>query len=387
MIGTALSRWIVGPNPDWMDPSVRKRVGLLEGWVSVVVNLTVFAVKLVPGILIGSISLIADAFHSLSDVVTSVVVIWSFRAAAKPPDREHPFGHGRVESVASLIVALLLLVAAVEFGRTAIAGLLHPRSVTASLPLLGILIVTIVLKEWLARFSAWLGQRIGSVTLEADSWHHRSDVFATGVVVVALAGERLGWQRLDAIGGLIVAGFIVAAGVQLVRRSLDPLIGEAPSRELQVRIRELATGVGQVEAVHDVLVHSYGPLLVISLHLELSAEIDVVAAHDVAEEVEHLLADRLRAVAVVHVDPVDRNHPLYEPLSGFLGELTAAMDGVREFHDLRLVGGEHSCNVVFDLALEDADAETVVQRYREAILARFPQVKAVVIEVEPTLVY
>ncbi|MCG6963563.1 MAG: cation diffusion facilitator family transporter [Acidobacteria bacterium] len=387
MIGAALLRWFVGPDPDWVDSQVRKRIGLLEGWASVVVNLTVFAVKLVPGILIGSVSLVADAFHSLSDVVTSVVVIWGFRAAAKPPDREHPFGHGRVESVASLVVALLLLVAAVEFVRTAIGGLLHPRSVSASLPLLAVLVITIVLKEWLARFSARLGRHIGSVTLEADSWHHRSDALSTGVVVLALAGERLGWRRLDAIGGLVVAGFIVAAGIQLVRRSLGPLIGEAPSTKLQKRIRQLAVGVRDVEAVHDVLVHSYGPLLVISLHVELPAEIDVVRAHDIAEEVERLLGERLGAVVVAHVDPIDRNHPLYAPVSGFLAELSSVTEGVKEFHDLRFVGGEYACNVVFDLALEDVDSEPIVQHYRQAILDQFPQVKAVVIEIEPTLVY
>ena len=382
-----LERRFVGPSPDPADPSVRKRYGLLEGWTSVLVNLLVFLIKLVPGLLIGSVSLVADAVHSLGDLATSGVVIWSFRAAARPPDHEHPFGHGRVESVASLIVAVLLLVGAVEIGRAAVGSLLNPRPVTASVGLLGILLLTLVLKEWLARLSAVLGARIASTALEADAWHHRSDALATGAVIAALAGERLGWHGLDGAAGIIVALVIAITAIGLVRRSLDPLIGEAPTRELQRRIRELATEVPEVDAVHDVMVHAYGTLLVISLHVELPVELDVVRAHDVAERVERLLASRLRAIVVVHVDPVDRHHPLFGPLEDLLGRLTAAAGGSVSFHDLRLVGGRTGCNVVFDLAAEGTDPERVAGELRREILERFPEVNAVVIEVEPTLVY
>jgi len=382
-----LERRFVGVSADPADPEVRKRYGLLEGWTSVLANLTVFVVKLVPGLFIGSVSLVADAVHSLGDLATSGVVIWSFRAAAKPPDHEHPFGHGRMESAASLIVAVLLMVGAVKLGRVAVESLLQPRPVTASTVLLIVLGATLVLKEWLARLSSRLGARIASTALEADAWHHRSDALATAVVIAALAGERLGWHGLDAVAGVVVAVVIAATGIGLVRRSLDPLIGEAPTRELQGRIRELAVGVPEVDAVHDVMVHSYGTLLVISLHVEVPVELDAVRAHEVAERVERLVAERLRAVVVVHVDPVDRHHPLYAPLEKLLSGLTEQIAGAVEFHDLRLVGGRTGCNVVFDLAVEGADPQQVSGDLRRAILQRFPEINAVVIEIEPTLVY
>jgi len=387
VIARFLERRFVGGSPDPADPEVRKRYGLLEGWTSVLVNLLVFLIKLIPGLIIGSVGLVADAVHSLGDLVTSAVVIWSFRAAAKPPDHEHPFGHGRMESVASLVVAVLLLVGSVELGRAAVESLVHPRPVTASTLLLAVLCATLVLKEWLARLSSRLGARIASAALEADAWHHRSDALATAVVILALAGERLGWHGLDGIAGLLVAAVIAGTGAGLVRRSLDPLIGEAPTHELQLRIRELAAEVPEVDAVHDVMVHSYGTLLVISLHVEVPVELDVVRAHDVAERVERSLARRLHAVVVVHVDPVDRHHPLYPPLEELLTDLTGKIPGAVEFHDLRLIGGHTRCNVVFDLAVEGADPAQVSHDLRRAILERFPEINAVVIEVEPTLVY
>lgn len=385
-----LSEWLVGRygnrTEDTGHPD-RGRIGALEGWVSVVVNLAVFVVKLVPGLLIGSISLVADAVHSLGDVLSSGVVIWSFHASARPPDREHPFGHGRIESVASLVIAVLLVVASIEFAKTSVASLLHPRAVEASLVLLAALVLTVVVKEWLARFSRRLSRRIESTALEADAWHHHSDAFATGVVIVALAGERFDIRWLDGAAGLVVAAFIAWAGVALIRRSLDPLLGEAPTKALQKQIRELAVSVPEVESVHDVMVHAYGQLLVISLHVEVPIDLDVVAAHEVAEGVEKLVAERVGAVVVVHVDPVDRNHPLYAPVEAFLAEITSDGPGIREFHDLRIVGGEQACNVVFDIALEGVDAAGAKERLGRALKARFPQVVGVAIEVEPTLAF
>ena len=385
-----LSEWLVGRygnrTGDTGHPD-RGRIGALEGWVSVVVNLAVFVVKLVPGLLIGSISLVADAVHSLGDVLSSGIVIWSFHASARPPDREHPFGHGRIESVASLVIAVLLVVASIEFAKTSVASLLHPRAVEASLVLLAALVLTVVVKEWLARFSRRLSRRIESTALEADAWHHHSDAFATGVVIVALAGERFDIRWLDGAAGLVVAAFIAWAGVALIRRSLDPLLGEAPTKALQKQIRELAVSVPEVESVHDVMVHAYGQLLVISLHVEVPIDLDVVAAHEVAEGVEKLVAERVGAVVVVHVDPVDRNHPLYAPVEAFLAEITSDAPGIREFHDLRIVGGEQACNVVFDIALEGVDTAGAKERLSRALKARFPQVVGVAIEVEPTLAF
>ena len=387
MLSTGLEKLALRGGVEATSPEARERLGVLEGWVSVGVNLVVFVAKLVPGLLVGSASLVADAVHSLGDVASSAVVIWSFKAGGKPPDREHPFGHGRLESVASLVIAVLLLVAAVEFARAGVERLLDPRPVEAGPLLLAVLVLTMVMKEWLARFASRLGRQLGSAALEGDAWHHRSDVLSTGVVLLALVGERLGWRYLDGGATVVVAAFIAWAGIELVRHSLDPLIGAAPSGDLRRLIRELALSVPEVEAVHDVMVHAYGTLLVISLHVEVPVELDAVRSHEVAEEVERRIGGELGAVVVVHADPVDRNHPLYGPLSELLDRLVAEIPGFLEYHDLRIVGSRKLCNVVFDVVLEDVDPEDFRERVSAVIRERFPQVAAVVVEVEATLVY
>ena len=386
-----LSRWLVNAfisNPERVgDARTRESYGVLEGCVSIVVNLLVFAVKVVPGVLIGSISLIADAFHSLGDVLSSVVVIWGFKVAARPSDREHPFGHGRVESVATLVIGILLFVAAWEFGQNSVIRLLHPQPVNASYGLLAVLAVTLVLKEWLSRFARELGRRIGSSVLEGDFWHHRSDVFATAVVIVALFAARFGWDWVDGVGGLVIAAFIAYAAFELTRAAINPLIGEAPSPQVLAEIRETAMAVPLVEQVHDVIVHFYGGVIVTSLHIEISDSLDIVKAHDVAEAVEGAINRRFQGWSVVHVDPVNREHPLYAEVHQFLSGLVSGVPHADGVHDLRIVGNNGPCYVIFDLKADSQHAPAIADRLRGAVVERFPGVAKVVVNVEPRYVY
>ena len=386
-----LDRWLVSAfvsEPERVsDPRTRAEYGVLEGWVSIVVNLAVFAVKLVPGILIGSISLIADAFHSLGDVLSAVVVIWGFKAAARPSDREHPFGHGRAENVATLVIGSLLFVAAWEFGQNSVERLLHPRPVTASYGLLAALAVTLVLKEWLSRFARSLGRKLDSSMLEGDFWHHRSDVFATAVVIVALFAARFGWDSVDGLGGLAIAGFIAYAAFSLTKAAINPLIGEAPSPRLLAEIREAALTVPEVQQVHDLIVHFYGGVMVTSLHIEIPDSLDIVKAHDVAEAVEGAINRRFQGWAVVHVDPVNREHPLYSDVNAFLNGIVPAMPYAEGFHDLRIVGSRDPCYVIFDLKADSPHGPALADELRRAVCARFPDVAKVVVNVEPRYVY
>jgi cation diffusion facilitator family transporter len=387
VIGGWLVRTFV-PQPEAVsEPHVRTRYGLLEGWVSVAVNLVVFVAKLIPGVLIGSLALIADAFHSLGDVASSGVVIWGFRQAARPSDREHPFGHGRLENVASLVVALLLLLTAWEFGKASVERLREPRAVEFSLWLLVLLAATAVVKEWLARFARELGNRIGSTALIGDFWHHRSDVLATVIVIAALAAARLGWSWVDGLGGLLVSAIIAWAAWQLLRASLDPLIGEAPSTLLLEEIRTEALQVTGVDAVHDLIVHRYGGLHVISVHVEVADALDIVRGHEVAEAVEERLNERFRAWTVVHVDPVNRQHPLYPEIDAFLRETLPALGGQSSYHDLRIVGSAAHPFVLLDLKVEGGEAAAAADVLRRAVVQRFPVVAKVGISLEPTYVY
>jgi len=387
VLGKLLVRTFLATSDEVSNLEARSRYGLLEGWTSVAVNLLVFAAKIVPGILIGSVSVIADAFHSLSDVLSSGVVIWGFKAAAKPSDKEHPFGHGRAESIASLIIAVLLLIAAVEFAKASVARLLAPREVHASLALLLILAATLIAKEWLARFSRDLGRRISSTALVADFWHHRSDALSTAVVILALAGASMGVRWLDGAAGLVVSAFLAWAGIRLIRESVDPLIGEAPSPALVERIRRTALAVSGVERVHDIIVHHYGGLIVTSLHIEVAADMDVVRGHELAEDVEQALMADLPGWATVHVDPVNRDHPLYDQVERFLERRVSEIGVAAGFHDLRIVGRDQPCFVIFDLASGVQPEPSAVKQLRADLKREFPAVAKVVVNVEPRYVY
>ncbi len=386
-----LSDWLVrrfaGDPSQVLLPGVRERVGVLEGWLSVAVNLLVFLVKLIPGLMLGSVSLVADAVHSLADVVTSGVVIWSFRTSERPPDKEHPFGHGRIESLATLVIAILLLVAAMEFAVVSVHRLLNPRPVLASPLLLVVLAATLVLKEWLARFSGRLGRTISSPALVADAWHHRSDALATAVVLVALAGERLGVRYLDGAAGLVVGGFIAVAAVRLIKEAANPLIGGRPDRALLEDVRRIAMRPSEVVGLHDIMVHSYGRLLVISLHVEVPAGLSLARAHEVAESVERDLAEELGSVPVVHVDPVDRSHPLFEEAARVLDRAVAELDGLREYHDLRIVCGERHCRAVMEIVVQGGEPERIAEEISRRIKAELPLVSEVVVEPDRVVVF
>ncbi|HUK14072.1 MAG TPA: cation diffusion facilitator family transporter [Thermoanaerobaculaceae bacterium] len=386
-----LTRWLVRrfvESPDEVGrPLVRKSYGVLEGWVSVAVNLLVFAVKFVPGVLIGSIALVADAFHSLGDVLSSGVIIWGFKAAARPSDSRHPFGHGRMENVATLVIGILLFVAAWEFGQNSVIRLYEPRPVHSSALLIAVLALTMVAKEWLSRFARTLATRIHSSALEGDFLHHRSDVLATAVVIVSLLATNQGWHWVDGVGGLVIAAFIAAAAFKLTSDSINPLIGEAPSPGVIDEIRRAAMSVPEVDDVHDLTVHSYGGAVAISLHIEITCDLDLTRAHDVAEAVESALNERFGGASVVHIDPVNRAHPLYQPVRQFLDQLLPAVPGATGFHDLRIVGSDEPCYVILDLEAETEQAQGAASRVRSEVAGRFPAVAKVVVNLEPRYVY
>lgn len=285
------------------EADVRQTAGLLEAWVSIIGNIMLFAVKFAIGTAIRSISLIADSFHTLSDVLTSMVVLAGFKISRRAPDEEHPFGHGRGESIATLVIALLLLLVGVEFLNQSVRRLFHPTPVAGTLLVVAIMALSAIAKELMASFSIWLGKRIDSSTLIADAWHHRSDAIASALVAVALIGAIFKVYWLDGLFGVGVSLLIAYTGIELGRSSVNYLLGRSPSTETLKTIHDEAAAVDGVIGVHDVNVHDYGQHLAVSLHVEVEPSLDVTQAHLIADEVERRITGRMKADAVVHVDP------------------------------------------------------------------------------------
>jgi cation diffusion facilitator family transporter len=288
------------------DPNIRAKYGYLEGFVSILGNTFLFILKLFLGIFINSIALIADAFHTLSDVGTSGVVIFGFRIAKKPPDAEHPFGHGRAEYIGTLIIAILLIIAGLGFIEQSIERALDMTELSHSdyALIIGIIIiVSAVAKEAMAQFSTAIGRKIKSDILIADAWHHRSDAIASVAVGLSIIGSNYGYPLLDPIFGVIVSVIIIYVGVDLIRRTSDILLGSAPGEEVVEQIEELVSKLKNVKDVHDVYIHDYGTSKIVSLHVNVESKLSIEDAHGIADKIEEMIMEKLNYSTIIHLEP------------------------------------------------------------------------------------
>lgn len=365
---------------------------MLASTLSIVVNVALFALKFALGLIAGSVAIVADAVHTLTDCGTSVVVLIGFKISSKPSDAEHPFGHGRMEAVSALVVSVLLFLAGAELLKEAVARLFKPDTLTpVKAWVLVALGLTLVAKEAMARFTFALGKRIDSDSLRADAIHHRSDAISTVLVIAALVFERFGIRHADAVGGLLVSLFVIHAAYTIARGTIDSLLGKAPTPELLQSIEATARAHDAVEGVHDIIVHEYGNKRLISLHIETSNHLSPNELHDLSDRVERSIAAHQRAYVVTHVDPIDRSHPLYDDVARALTEITAQDARLHSFHDLRLAAQDSGrTKAVFDIALADRTTERESRVIREDLAARFrgrfPNVTPV-IKVDPKYTY
>jgi cation diffusion facilitator family transporter len=285
-----------------------KNYGYFEGFLSVVLNVALFAFKFIFGTLLNSISLIADALHSLSDVITSTIIIFGFNISAKLPDAEHPFGHGRTERIVSIIVACLLIVVGFEFLMSGFERFRNPVSIQANVLVIALLIVSILIKEFQYQVSLRLGRRIDSPALKADALHHRTDSVSTVLVVIGFFCFRFGIFSVDGIMGMAVALIIMYAGILIIRESGSYLIGKAPPTSLIDKIKETALGCSGVNDAHHIHVHDYGGQTEITIHVRLKGDIHLEDAHEKASEVERAIKKCVPGAEVtVHLEPSDKD--------------------------------------------------------------------------------
>ncbi len=286
-----------------VDPDVRTQYAYLEAWVSIIGNLFLSIVKIALGLFLNSISLLADAAHTAADVLTSVVVLAGFRMAKAPADEKHPFGHGRVEFLSSLLIAVLLLLVGAQFGWSS-----YQRFV-AGTPVKGSVIVAIIMlfgaafKEWMTRFATYLGIKANAQALIGDAWHHRTDAIASGLVAIAIIASGYGYYWVDAVLGMGVSALILYTGLALALTASSSLIGEQAPESLVADISETVMNCRGVKGLHKVVVHDYGGRKAVSLHIEVGDDLSVVESHRIASDVEEAVRSRLPADIVVHVEP------------------------------------------------------------------------------------
>lgn len=347
-----LAKWLI-PNRDNVENSeVRRAWGSLCGFMGIALNLLLFAGKLAAGALSGSIAVTADAFNNLSDAGSSVVTLLGFRLAGKKPDADHPFGHGRMEYVSGLAVAGLILLMGAELAKSSVEKILRPESVSFSWLAAAILLLSVGVKVYMYLYNKSVGKKIRSAAMAATASDSLSDTAATAAVLLAMLVGHWSGVQLDGWTGLLVALFILWSAVQAARDTVSPLLGQSPDPLLVKEIEELVMAHDAVVGVHDLVVHDYGPgRRIISLHAEVPADGQVLALHDVIDNIEAELSRKLHCEAVIHMDPVVVGDPQVDALHEKVAALVRTIDPRITIHDFRIVPGATHTNLIFDAVI------------------------------------
>lgn len=351
------------------SPAVRTAYGKLSSLVGIACNVLLFIGKLVAGTLTGSVSITADAVNNLSDASSSIISLLGFKLASKPADAEHPYGHGRYEYLSGLMVALLIMLIGVELLKSSLDRVLHPSVVEFSWIAVGVLFLSILLKFWMMRFNRSIGRQIGSQTLIATAADSRNDVISTAAVLVAALVSHYAGLKLDGWMGLGVALFILYSGFGLVRDTISPMLGHAPDPQFVAAIREKILGYPGVLGTHDLMIHDYGPgRQFASVHVEMAAEDDVIASHDVIDNIERDFLRDEGLHIIVHFDPVTTRDGVTNDLRQWLSSQIRSIHPELTIHDLRIVPGVTHTNVIFDcvvphgLALSDTELKAAIAK-------------------------
>ena len=377
-----LAKWLIPNREQVEDGAVRRAWGALCGFVGIGLNILLFVGKLVAGTLSGSIAITADAFNNLSDAGSSVVTLLGFRLAGKKPDAGHPFGHGRLEYVSGLIVAGLILLMGAELAKSSVDKILHPEAVTFSWLAAGILLASIGVKLYMYLYNRAVGKKIKSAAMSATAADSLSDTAATSAVLLAMVIGKLTDVQLDGWVGLVVALFILWSAVQAARDTISPLLGQAPDPMLVKEIESLVMAHDTVVGIHDLVVHDYGPgRCIISLHAEVPADEQVLELHDVIDNIEEELAQKLHCEAVIHMDPVVVGDPTVTALHQQVAALVKTIDPRITIHDFRMVPGQTHTNLIFDAVIpfdERLTRQQVAERIRQMVSEMEGDYRAVV---------
>ena len=377
-----LARVFIRGRENLSPSALRQAYGQLCGAVGIGLNLLLFAVKFFAGSVSGSIAITADAFNNLSDAGSSLVTLLGFRLAGRKPDPEHPFGHGRMEYISGLVVAGLILLMGVELGKSSIGKILHPEEVASSPLVLGILAVSIGVKLYMFYYNRAVGKKLRSAAMSATAADSLSDAVSTGAVLIAtLVGQFTGLM-IDGWVGLLVALFILFSAYKAAKDTLSPLLGQTPEPEFVERIEQIVLSYPEVQNVHDLIVHDYGPgRVMISLHAEVPANGDLLALHDVIDNIEHRLQKELGCMAVIHMDPIVTDDPETLRLRMAVAEKVKTIDPQLTIHDFRIVPGPTHTNLIFDTVVPygvKLDRDQVQKRICELVRELGEQYFAVV---------
>lgn len=368
----------------------RRVYGTLGAVVGIFLNICLFTGKYLAGFFSGSIAIMADAFNNLSDAGSSFISLIGFVFSGKKPDLDHPFGHGRIEYLAGLGVSFLILLMGVELAKNSVQKILHPVSVQISTLSIAVLSASILVKLYMAYYNHAIGKKIRSATMAATATDSLSDAAATTVVLLAMLFLAVTGINIDGYCGILVAVFILAAGIGAAKETVSPLLGQAPDPEFVKEIKELVMQHEEVLGIHDMAVHDYGPgRVMVSLHAEVSGDGNIYELHDLIDRIERELKEKLHCETVIHMDPIDVGNEKTVEMKEEMVKLVKAIDERLTIHDFRMVIGMTHHNMIFDVVipadfkLSQEELKDIIQK---KVWEKWPDYY-VVIDVDTAYVY
>lgn len=346
-----------------LSEAARSRYGTIASCVGIAMNILLFCIKLFAGLISGAVSIVADAFNNLSDSASSLITLLGFRLAAKKPDRDHPFGHGRFEYISGFIVSIMIILVGFELAKSSVEKIITPEAVEFSTLAVAILCISVAVKLAMAIYYRAVGRKIGSGAVMASATDCLSDSVATTVVLACMLIGHFTSVNIDAYCGLAVSVFILISGLRSANETLSPLLGQPPTEEFLQSIDSIVRECELVKGTHDIIVHDYGPgRRIVSLHAEVPCDVDLLLIHDAIDNAEKELGERLGCEAVIHMDPVQTNDERVTEARETVASLVMRIDERITVHDFRMVEGPTHTNLIFDavlpreLKLSDAEA-------------------------------
>lgn len=334
--------------------------------VGIICNLILSAIKITVGVISGSVSILADGFNNLSDMASSVITMIGIKLANIPADKEHPFGHGRMEYLSALIVAFMVMLVGVQFIKTSIGRIMNPLPISFEIIPFILLLLSLIIKLWLSRFNKYIGEKINSSALKAASVDALGDVFTSTCVLISFVAAKFTTLPIDGYVGLVVSVAILYAGYSLVKDTISPLIGEAPDEELVKAIKQEVLSYDNIIGVHDLIIHNYGVgKCMASIHAEIPSNIDLITIHEIIDEAEREISEKLNIYLVIHMDPMCIHDDKINAIKGDVQNILLNFKSIKSMHDFRITEGENKINIIFDI---EVDAHNINTKDKEVDL-------------------
>lgn len=367
---TLLSSLFIKNKDDAKSPQVRKAYGILCGGVGIFLNICLFAGKFFAGLISNSIAITADALNNLSDAGSSLITLIGFQMAGQKPDVDHPFGHGRIEYISGLLVSVAIILMGFELVKSSVEKIIHPEATSFNPIVIGILIVSICVKLYMAVYNTSVSKKIESAAMKATATDSLSDSLATLVVLISTLICKFTSVNIDGYCGIAVGLFILYAGFNAAKDTISPLLGQPPQKEYIDRIENIVNAHKEILGIHDLIVHDYGPgRIMVSLHAEVDSTGNIMEIHDLIDNVEKELSQECHCEAVIHMDPILLNDPLTDALHNQIDTILQNLDPTLKLHDFRVVTGPTHTNIIFDILLpfdyKMTDAEVVTYLQKE----------------------